>query len=156
MLVLFTTQKIPSDEFIFLAYTKYCEIFNSNKKQLEIVRNGKPHFAFNNQRYPMFFSLSHSGEYIFVAISEKNVGLDIQKHDKKDIKSVAKYLFGAENMQESQCYDRFAAGEAHVKYAETELLAGLKQQTNAVNYHFLPNYSLAIESEDKSIYFMEI
>ena len=38
--------------------------------------NGKPHFA---ESCGVHFSLSHSGEYFMCALSEKNVGADIQK-----------------------------------------------------------------------------
>lgn len=37
-------------------------------------RLGKPYF----KNLPWFFSLSHSGEYVFCAVSEKEIGADIQ------------------------------------------------------------------------------
>lgn len=36
---------------------------------------GKPYFL----NYPLFFSLSHSGEYVLCAVSEREIGADIQK-----------------------------------------------------------------------------
>ena len=42
----------------------------------EILRNeyGKPYFQDN----PMYFNVSHSGEYLAIAVSESPVGIDIQ------------------------------------------------------------------------------
>ena len=38
-------------------------------------RLGKPYF----KNLPWYFSMSHSGEYVFCAVSEREVGADIQK-----------------------------------------------------------------------------
>lgn len=155
MLVIFTETKVASNDLIMQAYKKYCEIFNKCVENMEIVREGKPYFVVDNSKANIYFSLTHSGKYIFVAISDKKVGIDLQLHDKKNIKATAKYLFG-QDLDEKSSYDRYTTGEAHVKYAETTLLYGLKEKNTAQNYFLLKNYSLAIESDDKSIYFMEL
>lgn len=156
MLVVFTEKKIASDDFIFMAYKKYCQIFNKRVENFQIVREGKPYFSAEGKRANVYFSLTHSGEYIFVAVSNQTVGIDLQIYDKKNICDTAKILFGQDNMSEKECYDRFVAGEAHVKYAEVGLITGLKQDNKAKNYQLLKNYSFAIESEDKGVYFMEL
>ena len=137
------------------AYKKYCQIFNNVEESYEIVREGKPHFRLQEKRADIYFSVSHSGEYTLVAVSKSEVGIDIQKHDKKNIKEAGEYLFG-QDLAESEIYDRYAAGEAHKKYSGKDLLIALKEDNNAKNYYFIKGYSLAIESKDYGVYFMEI
>lgn len=155
MLVIFTVKKMLSNELIYLAYQKYCQVFGYAKQDLEIVREGKPLFYSKGQKADVYFSLSHSGEYTFAAVSQRSVGIDIQKHDKKNINMAAVRLFGA-NMTENEFYDRFAAGEAHMKCCGKELLKALQETNSAKNFHFIKGYSLAIESDDNNIYFMEL
>lgn len=50
---------------------------------------GKPYF----QELPMFFSLSHSGEYVLCAASGREIGADIQKIQPADILKLAKRFF---------------------------------------------------------------
>ncbi|TCL60107.1 4'-phosphopantetheinyl transferase [Kineothrix alysoides] len=53
--------------------------------------NGKPYF--NN--YPdIYFSLSHSGDYVICAISEEEVGADIQEHRKVKSGIAARFFSG--------------------------------------------------------------
>lgn len=55
---------------------------------------GKPYF----ENIPLFFSLSHSGEYVLCAVSERELGADIQKIQSADVLKLAKRFFS-----ESEC-----------------------------------------------------
>lgn len=50
---------------------------------------GKPYF----ENIPLFFSLSHSGEYVLCAVSRQEVGADIQKIQSADVMKIAKRFF---------------------------------------------------------------
>lgn len=49
----------------------------------------KPYF----ENIPLFFSLSHSGEYVLCAVSRQEVGADIQKIQSADVLKLAKRFF---------------------------------------------------------------
>lgn len=49
-----------------------------NKLDIKKDENQKP-YILNN---PFYFSLSHSGDYVFAAISDKPIGIDVQKRIK--------------------------------------------------------------------------
>lgn len=55
---------------------------------------GKPYF----ENIPLFFSLSHSGEYVLCAVSRRELGADIQKIQSTDVLKLAKRFFS-----ESEC-----------------------------------------------------
>lgn len=50
---------------------------------------GKPYF----EKIPLFFNLSHSGEYVLCAVSFREVGADIQKIQSADVMKLAKRFF---------------------------------------------------------------
>lgn len=55
---------------------------------------GKPYF----ENIPLFFSLSHSGEYVLCAVSRRELGADIQKIQSADALKLANRFFS-----ESEC-----------------------------------------------------
>lgn len=54
--------------------------------------NGKPYL----QDYPLYFNLSHSGNYVVCAISTREVGVDIQEYKKADVERLARRFFSKE------------------------------------------------------------
>lgn len=50
---------------------------------------GKPYF----ENIPLFFSLSHSGEYVLCAVSRQEVGADIQRIQSADVLKLANRFF---------------------------------------------------------------
>jgi 4'-phosphopantetheinyl transferase len=55
--------------------------------QLQFEEKGKP--VLNNN---IFCSLSHSGDYVVVAVSKQNIGVDIEKHRDNALKLFDKYF----------------------------------------------------------------
>lgn len=51
--------------------------------------NGKPYF----KNYPYYFNLSHSGNYVACALSEREVGMDLQIHRATDSERLAGRYF---------------------------------------------------------------
>lgn len=56
---------------------------------------GKPYF----QEIPLYFSLSHSGDAVFLAVSEREIGADIQAVTKADWKKLAKRFYGENDLK---------------------------------------------------------
>ena len=57
--------------------------------EFEYRKNGKPYLSgYDN----IFFNLSHSGDYVMCAVSEFEVGCDIQKMDKADMKLAERFF----------------------------------------------------------------
>ena len=54
-----------------------CDLLRKHNLNNEIIYNkyGKPYFKDN----PIFFNVSHSGKYAVLAVSDKEIGVDIQK-----------------------------------------------------------------------------
>lgn len=50
--------------------------------------NGKPYF----RELPFYFSLSHSGDYVFCALSTEEIGADIQQHGKQSGRENRRHL----------------------------------------------------------------
>ena len=55
-------------------------------------KKGKPYL----REYPLFFNLSHSGEYVVCAVSDREIGVDIQKCSGMNIMRIAKRFFSEE------------------------------------------------------------
>ena len=78
--------------------------------------NGKPYIESN----PLYFSLSHSGKYGVIALSEKPVGADIESLEKKrNFKLITKSFTERENAVISSIFPRFlenwTAKESYIK-----------------------------------------
>ena len=62
-----------------------------SKETLCFNETGKPYFP-NGP----FFNVSHSGQYIVMAVSNKNIGVDIEENTEKDMSSLNKIFNEAE------------------------------------------------------------
>jgi 4'-phosphopantetheinyl transferase len=58
-----------------------------------IAKNGKPHF----KKTKLSFNISHSGNYVIIAVSDYNVGIDIQRMEKRN------QLVAEKNFCSSEC-----------------------------------------------------
>ena len=57
--------------------------------EFEYRKNGKPYLCGHDD---IFFNLSHSGDYVMCAVSELEVGCDIQKMDKADMRLAERFF----------------------------------------------------------------
>lgn len=66
------------------------------ERPIELVMDygekGKPYL----REYPLFFNLSHSGEYVACAVSDREIGVDIQKCSDTNVMGIAKRFFSEE------------------------------------------------------------
>jgi len=82
--------------------------------------HGKPYL----QNSDLYFNISHSQRYVVCAISDEEVGIDIQFHKKDEIDKVARRMMSAKEWQEYQeasdkskfFYDLWAKKESYIKY----------------------------------------
>lgn len=85
-------EKLPNISDIKLSYgaglliDKY--VLNGDKDAYFVHSNGKP-YTTNG----LFFNVSHSGNYVVLAVSDKEIGCDIQKCDEKNYLRVGKFVF---------------------------------------------------------------
>lgn len=64
---------------------------------------GKPYFA----DLPIFFSLSHSGERAILAVSDREIGADIQEKRAVNLRLAARFFTARENEYIGEDVDRF-------------------------------------------------
>ncbi len=76
------------------------------------------------------FNISHSGEYIAVAVGKKHdLGIDIEKIKDADKSKLAKKYFGAEPQTPEQFYTLWTKAESFIKYRAGSIAAELKKIT---------------------------
>ena len=98
-------------------------------------------------------SITHSGEYLCIALSKDKVGIDIQERKDIDFKKIAtRYNFRAESLEEF--YDKFTLSEAHAKVSGNGLAPSLHlaDQIKGKVYHIIPNHTLSVVGEGESVF----
>lgn len=115
MKLFFTTEPIDSRVFLERVLREHYAI---PAPRIFQNKHGKPYLVGS----PLFFNLSHSGSITAVAVSEQEVGLDIQLREKRDLSAVLRRLTPAERQKDF--YALWTAKEAYIKF-KGESLAGL-------------------------------
>lgn len=95
--------------------------------------HGKPYIAGDR---PIYFSLSHSGDYVFLAVSDREVGADIQKCKEIAFDKTAKHFMTREEYgqwcketieaQKELFYQIWAGKEAYLKLTGEGMTAGFQ------------------------------
>lgn len=121
--------------FIESCFDKYMEYVKAIKSEALVVSagvNNKPYF----KNYPeVRFSLSHSGDYVLLAMSHTEVGIDIEKIRELDFKALAERHYTGGELKKAATLDGYfkvwTAKEAYLKLT-AEGLSGLgKYDTTA-------------------------
>ncbi|MBR2349581.1 MAG: hypothetical protein IKA77_03070 [Clostridia bacterium] len=133
----------------------YRELFKMPIKvaKLSHFENGKPYVKGQGE---VKLSVSHSGKYLVIALSNNEVGVDIQEEKPVDYQKIsARYGFSANDLTEF--YKKFTIAEATVKLTSTDLPTSLKQADtlSGTTYHFIKGYTLSVVGEG-SCYFVII
>ena len=81
-----------------------CRQFSCDNKEISFYQNeeGKPYV----KNLPIYFNLSHSGDFVVCAISEQEVGVDIEQIKPIDLQLAKRYFHA------NECKDLFAQKEA--------------------------------------------
>lgn len=77
--------------------------------QYEYGPKGKPYL----RDIPLFFNLSHSGDYVLCALSRREIGADIQRLEKCDTKRLAERFF---HERERECLRRIPGERERERY----------------------------------------
>lgn len=85
---------------------------------------GKPYFA----NFPLFFSLSHSGDFVFCAVSEREIGADLQEETDADWETLSRRFFSVrerERLSKELFFRIWCRKEAYAKLTGEGLAASL-------------------------------
>lgn len=129
--------KNPSDKArsaaagLLLRYAVMQHAFISWDGSYHVGGHGKPELP---KEYGLYFNLSHSGKYAVCAISDHNIGTDIQIH-RGERENLAKRFFHPEELEylkkaddRMKCfYDLWCLKESYIKYTGRGLGAGLNR-----------------------------
>ena len=78
------------------------------------VRKGEHGKPYLKERKDVFFNLSHSGDYVLCAVSDKEVGADIQKRHDRDVTGILRKILNPRE-QPDDFFLLFSAKEAFAK-----------------------------------------
>lgn len=106
------------------------QLLNKNKinyNDITIIKNeyGKPYIKDNN----LYYNISHSNEYVICAISNKEIGVDIEKirHVKKNVPNQfatpkeIEYINEFNERHDKRCFEIYTLKEAYLKCLGTNL-----------------------------------
>jgi phosphopantetheinyl transferase len=106
-------------------------VYNIKNTEIEFI-NSKPHLI-NKEKC---FSISHSNEYIAIAVSDFNCGIDIEKNRPRDYINIAERMgFNCNSLQ--SFYTDWTYFEAEYKLAE---------QVKSYKTYVIENYTLTAVS----------
>ncbi|MEJ7177493.1 4'-phosphopantetheinyl transferase family protein [Staphylococcus caprae] len=119
--------------------------------EIDVDYFGKP-FLVNND---LFFNYSHSGDYIVCAISNKKVGIDIEKYRKMReipvnlMHKKEKYKYTFINNKEKYFFDIWSLKESYLKY----LGIGLSKGINFFYFEFNADFKInVVRNDGKNFY----
>lgn len=126
--------KIVSDYLCRKAVSEFCSI---SPEEIVFIKNsfGKPYA----ENLPVYFSVSHSADMVICAVSDKEIGIDIEKIKKFNPKAAEK--FATEKELEYICsnekgfFEIWTLKEAYFKCIGTGLGSDIKD----VSFEIMPN-----------------
>ena len=152
MVVFIAKGKVDSDKLIRFAYVNFVALSGHKKQEdIKIIREEGKKPRLNCE--DIFFSLSHSEDVTAIAISDRNVGLDIEWGRERNYNKI-KFI-------KADCLDTFyrewTKHEAYYKYLGT----GIKKEAvdNSLTYEtfiLYENCYLTVCSEEEQITGYEI
>ena len=98
-------------------------------------------------------SLSHSGEYLVIALSSGPIGIDIQENRALDYEKIcARYGINASDVNDF--YTKFTLSEASAKQTGKGLAPSLHHSNEIVGktYHFIKGYTLSIVGDGEAVF----
>lgn len=135
------TAKIAADGLCRKAISEFCGV---SPESIEFIKNefGKP-FAKN---LPVHFSISHSGNMVVCAVSDREIGIDIEKIRPFNQKAASKFATEKEleyiSSNENGFFEIWTLKEAYFKCIGTGLGADIKN----VSFNITPTEIICSES----------
>jgi len=102
---------------------------DTDEVETEKNRYGKPYIK---NREGLYFNLSHSGHYVVVALSESEIGVDVQRHSTDtDMHMIAELCFTHDEQEyvrqsAERFYEIWTGKESYLKYVGKGLNADLR------------------------------
>lgn len=110
-------------------------VYKTENRELEFV-NGKPFLKSRAK----FFSISNSGDYLVIAFSDSNCGVDIEEIKDRDFVSISRRMrFNANTLEEF--YLEWTKYEAEYKLGDSDKYKSIKQT-------FLNDYAITALSDN--------
>lgn len=138
----------------FLVKTVFSRLCDCSPAEIEIIREGKPYVKNCN----LYFNLSHSDEFLVLAVGKAPLGIDIQKIGAIREKVAACYFTEAEKQLVKEqgataFFEIWTQKESYVKYTG-EGIKGLRNLTTfpeTVGFYTktILNYQLSVCAEPK-------
>lgn len=107
MKLFYTTAPAQSRAFTAKILREY---YGITAPEFGTTEHGKPYLL----NSPLRFNLSHSGNVTALAVSEQEVGLDIQERTERDFSALSRRLTPAEQVEDF--FALWTAKEAYIKY----------------------------------------
>lgn len=98
-------------------------------------------------------SLSHSGEMLVIALSNEEIGIDIQENRPTDYEKIcARYGISANSL--TDFYKAFTLAEAHAKLVGNGLAPALHSahKLEGKTYRFIKGYTLSVAGEGEVVF----
>lgn len=116
-----------TDERLRAAAADFCGLPRGDARLRVSRENGRPFFP---SAPGIFCSATHSGGIWLCAVSTAPVGVDLQRHENRDILKIAERFFHPDEAAWLSCrperfFDVWCAKESYVKYTGDGMLPGL-------------------------------
>ncbi|WP_026390822.1 4'-phosphopantetheinyl transferase family protein [Haploplasma axanthum] len=96
--------------------------FNESKLNFFVGDNGRPYLI----KSDLCFSISHSNEYLVIAISNMNLAVDIEKIDSKRMKIVKKMYYDLVDYSIDRVIMDWTIKESYIKYYDLNVFNGIR------------------------------
>ena len=139
--------KIVSDNLCRKAVSEFCGI---SKEEIVFIKNnhGKPYA----QNLPVYFSASHSADMVVCAVSDKEIGIDIEKIKPFNPKAAEKFATEKEleyiRTNKNGFFEIWTLKEAYFKCIGTGLGADIKN----VSFDITPNKIFCSDSRYECLF----
>ncbi len=140
----YTFNAVSSREFLLKILEQYCGV---TEPVLVYNQRGKPYLQDNR----VYFSLSHSQTLTAVAVSDKKVGLDVEKVKKDNHAHVLSRLSDAEKQEiltDKDFFKNWTAKESYIKYRGETLAALYYKLTFIKGKLFLKDQPVAVNLQN--------
>jgi len=159
MFIAFSKTITSSEELALLAAKEYLTLVGEDRALTFChEKSGRPFFKERNgKESALRVSVSHSGDYLFVAVDKEKCGIDIQFHDERlDRRAIASRVFGRElDGKKEVFFDAWALAEAHIKHSGAMPFTGFKDvsdgKTEGKILPLLKDYSVAVCGDTENV-----
>jgi len=144
--IFYTSQKITSFDFLKKIFQDY---FNLKLTEKDIIKSktGKPYLKYGN----LFFNISHTDNFLILAVSDCEIGIDIERLNRKVSSAVTEKYFKNEFNNVDEIIKLWTIKESLLKYFGKSVLTDLKDIKIINNNIFYKNKKIALKPSSLKI-----